>query len=819
MKLKQFFRYAARSMRRGGQRMWIAVFSVAFGVMSLYAMSSLSGAIAEVLLVDPRHSMGGEARLYRPGEHLSEDDVAVIRQMQTEGLIADFAVIETPGALALKTPDSGRVTILRSGIGFEPGTYPMMGELVITRPSGATPEDVLQEAGDVILTQDIVRERELDLGDEVILSSRLGGRPVHVRVVGIATITPGYKGESIYYGLETSRIATGREHPYDAMVVTWGNSPAAAAARLEADGWKVRHAGTRSPRDEQMSEMFDFMLKYAGILGLVIGGIGIANTMQVLLTRRKEEVAILKTLGYAQRDMVTLFVVETAIMGMSGSLLGVGLGAGLSCFLVNLASRIVTLYLPWRFDLLLAAGGFAVGVATTILFAANAILQASDARPALLFRHTSIARQRWPHSLGMFALMAVPFGLISSLILGSILKGFGILLIALAGLLVLGALLGGVMWLVLRLLPTFTFHSLRMARNNMRRRGLSLVFAMIALFTGVFTLGLSITTISASREQSAMRSFSLEGVNMVVLADPAQENEIRTALSDQGVKNVQARYLASVDHISGVNGHYIEARNEPWDIEISGASWGSAPSGAYVPAHQALPLGSPIEITGVEGQRRTLVVAGTYEPTESKPGLFDPAGGVMVSRDVLLELSGGDHYFMVGGEADVARLTAIRDSIGEMMPDTSVITSVDVDSFFSGTLRNLSTFAGSMAGLALLAGAILIANAVSLAMIERRYEIGVLKTMGYTSGKILRMVMFEYGLIAVIASVLGVLGVEGFVLGLQSVQETASELLHVNAVTGLVIVMVGVGCTLLSAAAMAWNPIRGRPLIVLGQTG
>ena len=809
--------YSMRSLMRGGRRMWIAIFSVTFGVMALYAMSSLSDAIRTVLLVDPRHTMAGEARLTRASAYLTEDDVAAVHHLQTEGLVSEYTAIESPGALALKTPGTGRVTLLRSGIAFDPGSYPLTGELVIAQPPGAAPEDVLRSAGDVILTQDVVRERDLELGDGLILSNRLGGRPVHARLVGVASVTPGYLGESVYYGLETSRMATGRDHPVNAILVTWGDDSAATVARLEADGWSVRLASSRNPRDEEMSELFDFMLRGAGILGLVVGGIGIANTMQVLLARRQEEVAILKTSGYARSDLAALFAIETAILGAIGSALGTGLGVGLSYVLVRLSSRIVTFYMLWRFDPQLAAGGFLVGVVTTVLFALNAILRASEVRPAVLFRHRTTLTRRWTRSLGVFALMAAPFGLVSSLILGSALKGFGILLIALAGLVVLGGLLAGVTWLALRLMPTFRFPLLRMARNNVQRRGLSLVFAMIALFAGVFTLGLAITIVDTSQEELATRSFSLEGVNMVVLADPAQEDRVRAALEVQGVENVHARYLVSVEAISGVESHDIEARDEPWDIAISGAPWGSEPDGAYLPAAQALPEGTPIVITGHNNQQVTLAIAGHYEPTEAEPGLFDPAGGVMVSREVLIALSGGDHYFMIGGEAAVARLTEVRDGVGRALPDTSVITSVDIDDFFSGTLQNLFTFAVAMAGLALLAGAVLIANAVSLAMIERRYEIGILKAVGYTSGAAMRVVLIEYGLIAAIASVLGVLGVEGFVVALQFVQETAGEVLHMDLAAGALSVAVGGACTLLSAAAMAWKPVRVRPLIVLNE--
>jgi len=171
----------------------------------------------------------------------------------------------------------------------------------------------------------------------------------------------------------------------------------------------------------------------------------------------------------------------------------------------------------------------------------------------------------------------------------------------------------------------------------------------------------------------------------------------------------------------------------------------------------------------------------------------------------------------VAGEADVDDLEAIRDQVGAALPGTMVLTSIDVDDLFSGTLRDLFSFALSMSGLALVAGAVLIANAVSLAMIDRQYEIGVLKAVGYSRGQVLTTVLIEYGLIAAIAAGAGVLAVELFILVVQVVQETAGQILHVDLLTGLTIVAVTIALCLLTVLAAAWRPTQVRPLVVLNR--
>jgi putative ABC transport system permease protein len=255
-----------------------------------------------------------------------------------------------------------------------------------------------------------------------------------------------------------------------------------------------------------------------------------------------------------------------------------------------------------------------------------------------------------------------------------------------------------------------------------------------------------------------------------------------------------------------------------WDVAIDGPAWGSRTDGAYLPRGSEVPVGTELTVTGANGRSRELTVLGYYSPLDWDEGLVYPAAGVLVDQEIVLELDGEAVSILVAGEAPPAELSRIGDEIGRALPGTTVITSIDVDDLFSSTLKNLFVFAVCMAGLALAAGAILIANAVSLAMMGRQYEIGVLKAMGYSRGQVLRMVVMEYGLVAAIASLAGLIGVELFVVALQYVQQTAGELLHVDLATGTLIVLMGVGLTLLTVLWVAWRPTGVRPLAVLNRS-
>ena len=75
--------------------------------------------------------------------------------------------------------------------------------------------------------------------------------------------------------------------------------------------------------------------------------------------------------------------------------------------------------------------------------------------------------------------------------------------------------------------------------------------------------------------------------------------------------------------------------------------------------------------------------------------------------------------------------------IQKAVPTVQYFSLVDLKIFINTLLNNLIIMLTAVASLAMLAGLIIIANAVALAMLERRRELGILKSVGYTSRSVL----------------------------------------------------------------------------------
>lgn len=72
-----------------------------------------------------------------------------------------------------------------------------------------------------------------------------------------------------------------------------------------------------------------FLLGVAAI-SLVVGGIGIANTMYTAVLERYREIGVMKAVGARNSDIMIIFLIESGLLGLVGGIIGVVLGMGIS---------------------------------------------------------------------------------------------------------------------------------------------------------------------------------------------------------------------------------------------------------------------------------------------------------------------------------------------------------------------------------------------------------------------------------------------------------------------------------------------------------
>jgi putative ABC transport system permease protein len=75
-----------------------------------------------------------------------------------------------------------------------------------------------------------------------------------------------------------------------------------------------------------LARMGDF-LRLATLVTLVLGGLGVAQSIRVFLQQKQDTVAILKVVGATTREVTAVFLIQCMGLALIGSVMGLGLGA------------------------------------------------------------------------------------------------------------------------------------------------------------------------------------------------------------------------------------------------------------------------------------------------------------------------------------------------------------------------------------------------------------------------------------------------------------------------------------------------------------
>ena len=96
----------------------------------------------------------------------------------------------------------------------------------------------------------------------------------------------------------------------------WANDESA-----KVQSWEVINAATLSVF--QVQDMTRYMMT---AIILIVAGFGIYNILSIVVSQKKREIAILRSIGYESQDILTIFMTQGMLLGIAGGVLGVLLG-------------------------------------------------------------------------------------------------------------------------------------------------------------------------------------------------------------------------------------------------------------------------------------------------------------------------------------------------------------------------------------------------------------------------------------------------------------------------------------------------------------
>ncbi|RJS68219.1 ABC transporter permease [ANME-2 cluster archaeon] len=237
----------------------------------------------------------------------------------------------------------------------------------------------------------------LDDGTSVTRKFKVKGITKEVNFFGDPSATP---NNDILIPIDTMIAITG-ENDYSAFFASAASLDTVEETADEVDERLARNFGVskRDMDDDDAKpytittqiELLEMTGKWADAIGalltavalisLVVGSIGIANIMLVTVTERTKEIGLMKSLGFTSTDVLSLFVVESAVVGLFGGILGSLLGV------VGAYGATDLIGLPNVFPVSLILVGFGVSVGVGLIAGVFPAYKAAKMNPVDALRH------------------------------------------------------------------------------------------------------------------------------------------------------------------------------------------------------------------------------------------------------------------------------------------------------------------------------------------------------------------------------------------------------------------------------------------------
>ncbi|MFF2575866.1 ABC transporter permease [Streptomyces goshikiensis] len=647
---------------------------------------------------------------------------------------------------------------------------------------------------EVMIDADTAKKHHLKLGDELRTIAVTGD--LRAKISGIASFTVTNPGAAVVY-FDTATAQRGLLGSTDAfthvnVVAKEGVSDEQlkrdVAAAVGADTYKLQTA--KEAADSNRKDVGSFldimkyvMLGFAGIAFLV-GIFLIFNTFSMLVAQRTREIGLMRAIGADSGQILKSVVFEAFLLGVVGSLLGVGAGVGLAVGLMKIMGQLGMhlstddLTVAWTTPAL----GIFLGVVVTIVSAFVPARRAGKVSPMAALRESGTpgdkkaGRIRAALGLVLTGIGGAALFLSASAdeaVPGSMWLGMGVVL-TLIGFIIIGPLLAGVVVRALSGAVLRPFGSVgrlaeRNALRNPRRTGATAAALMIGL-----ALVACLSVVGSSMVASATEELDKTvGADYIVQSEtgqpvvPQAEEALRAA---KGLDHVTPyrQVPATVTGPDGSSEKSDLAVTEPTYAQdlrrkmVTGEQTAAFGEGAlsvgsiYADKHH-VKVGDELKVAFTGGRTATLKVAaitldegnidrGSIYVSTATAAKFLPAD--KMPRPVMLLASAKD------GQSDAAAYTAVKKALADY-PQYQVRNQADYKQALKDQVGSLLNMVYGLLALAIIVAVLGVVNTLALSVVERTREIGLMRAIGLSRRQLRRMIRLESVVIALFGALLG----------------------------------------------------------------
>ena len=149
-------------------------------------------------------------------------------------------------------------------------------------------------------------------------------------------------------------------------------------------------ADTERDFTESVARLADF-LSIIGLIALLLGGIGVASGVNAFVAAKIDTVAVLRCLGATSRQVLELYVVQAAAMGLVGAAAGAALGVAVQFMLPNVVGEFLPVDVTIAIETRPLLIGLVTGVWVSLIFAMRPLLALRRVSPLQAIRRDADA--------------------------------------------------------------------------------------------------------------------------------------------------------------------------------------------------------------------------------------------------------------------------------------------------------------------------------------------------------------------------------------------------------------------------------------------
>jgi putative ABC transport system permease protein len=785
---------AWRESRFARRRLLLFLSAISLGVAALVAVQGFASNLSRGVRDQARALLGADAA-FVSRQPFGERTEAVLDSLRAGGV--PVARVTSFASMALH-PATGATRLVQVRAP-EPG-FPFYGE-IRTRPEGLWPR--MQQGRNIVVDPGLMISLGAQPGDSLSIGE------ARFRILGALDRVPGDVEIASAFAPrvflpaahldETRLVGFGSRIDYEAFV----RLPAAGEADrlvaayrpvLRAERTRLR---TAEEQQQSLEEALGRLSSYLGLIGvfaLLLGGIGVASAMRAYMAQKVDTVAVLRCLGATARQVFGIYLLQAAMMGLAGALLGVALGVAVQWVLPWLAAGLLPVDVDLRPDGLAVATGLVVGVWTALIFALLPLLQVRRVSPlgALRRQVEPLGPARGdPLRWTAWAALGASVVLLLVLQLRDLRVGLGVAGGVAATTLVLWLAAIGVMRLVRRLPRERWAYTVRQGVANLYRPGNQTPTVVLALGFGVFLIATLLLT-----QHNLLRPLRVgdEATRANLLLWDVQEDQqapLASLLRDGGFPVLQQAPIVPM-RIAAINGQEVRpfAGGQPPEDEVEEGGPGQ-PSGwavrreyrstyrdSIVASEQLLAgrwwepgTGDGAQVSlerdvatelGVNvGDRIDWDVQGVRIPTvvtslrEVDWARFEP-NFFAVFPAAALEAAPQTWVMLTRAETPEAR-ARVQGAVVERFSNVSAVDLTLVQEALDDVIGRVSTVIRFLAAFSIATGFVVLLGAIATNRLQRIRESVLLKALGATRRQIAAILFSEYLVLGLLAALTGIL--------------------------------------------------------------